>query len=392
MTQSPSSRGSLTRGIGLAVAAAVSFGAATPFLQRFGRDVGVFTTAALLYTGAALASFLRGRAHAEARVRRADAPRLAAVAVLGACIAPVFLVWGLQRTSGTSASLMLNLEAGFTVALGRILYREHLGTRVVVAALLIALGGALLILDHGLGSDARSLGLLAVLAASLAWALDNALGKPLAERDVGVVVRIKCALGASLSAVLAIGRGEAFPWSLAAVGILGCGAIGYGASLRLYLLAQRKLGAARTASVFAVAPFVGAMMAWSMGDHVGIRFALAAALMLVGVWLHVTERHEHEHHHLALEHDHAHTHDDGHHDHAHDPMPLEPHAHPHRHEPRSHVHPHTPDAHHSHPHDTHDPQESRPPLGRDARPALQANSRQVVVGSAPTARKRTPVR
>jgi hypothetical protein len=43
----------MSAGGALALASAVAFGATTPFVQRFGEGVGPFTTAALLYTGAA---------------------------------------------------------------------------------------------------------------------------------------------------------------------------------------------------------------------------------------------------------------------------------------------------------------------------------------------------
>jgi hypothetical protein len=173
-------------------------------------------------------------------------------------------------------------------------------------------------------------------------------------------VRSKALIGALASAAVALGRAESLPGgggadesgaALAAVGLVLCGAIGYGASLRLYLAAQRALGAGRTASVFATAPFVGAAVAWALGDRTGGPAVFAGAVMMAaGVFLHATERHSHEHAHVALEHDHAHTHDDGHHLHAHDPMPTGSHSHPHRHEPIVHAHPHAPDAHHEHEH------------------------------------------
>jgi ABC-type nickel/cobalt efflux system permease component RcnA len=123
--------------------------------------------------------------------------------------------------------------------------------------------------------------------------------------------------------------------------------------LRLYLLAQRAFGAARTGSVFAFAfaPFIGALLAIALGDRSSSwGMAVGGTLMLSGVVMHLSESHEHEHAHEALEHEHAHTHDDGHHDHVHDPMPVGPHSHRHRHEPMRHSHPHVPDVHHAHPH------------------------------------------
>jgi hypothetical protein len=116
-------------------------------------------------------------------------------------------------------------------------------------------------------------------------------------------------------------------------------------------LAQRAFGAARTGSVFAFAPFIGAALALALGDRSASPLLLAgSALMLLGVVLHLSESHGHLHEHEALAHEHAHRHDDGHHDHAHDPMPAGAHSHPHQHAPLHHEHPHVPDVHHAHRH------------------------------------------
>ena len=134
-----------------------------------------------------------------------------------------------------------------------------------------------------------------------------------------------------------------------ALALMAVGAVGYGLSLQLYLRAQRMVGAARTASVFAAGPFVGVAVAMLVGTPwPGPIVALSAGLMAVGIWLHTTERHQHAHAHLPVDHDHAHVHDDGHHGHRHDPMPVGPHCHPHHHEPVSHHHEHSEDVHHHH--------------------------------------------
>jgi drug/metabolite transporter (DMT)-like permease len=180
------------------------------------------------------------------------------------------------------------------------------------------------------------------------WALDNALARPLADRDPASVVLAKGALGACLSGTVAWVTGDAPPRAAALAGIFACGAIGFGVSLRLYLLAQRRMGAGRTASVFAVAPFVGALVAAAMGEGASTALGGAAVLMAIGVYLHVTEVHAHWHQHEPTFHDHAHRHDDGHHAHHHDPMPEGEHSHPHQHEAHDHVHAHAEDLHHRH--------------------------------------------
>jgi drug/metabolite transporter (DMT)-like permease len=336
----------------LALLAAALFGVSTPLVQHFGAGLGAFTTAALLYAGAAAVGALtRTRIEREARVRRSDAPRLLAMAAFGAVVGPVALAWGLQRTSGTSASLMLTLEALFTAVLAWRLYRETMDGRVWSAMGLLLAGGMVLVIDQGRGGDAQLAGLLAVLLATAAWGVDNTLSRALAERDPGQVVLVKAALGSAVTVLLAFLFGEPLPSISVALALLAIGASGYGLSLRFYLLAQRAFGAARTGSVFAFAPFIGAAVALALGDRSASGLmALGSLLMLAGVVLHLAESHGHEHEHEPLEHEHAHRHDDGHHDHGHDPMPEGSHSHVHRHEPTRHTHAHVPDAHHAHPH------------------------------------------
>ncbi|HEY1553205.1 MAG TPA: DMT family transporter [Kofleriaceae bacterium] len=338
-------------GVLLAVAAALAFGATTPIVAWAGHGVGPLATAALLYAGAALvAGVLRAasRAH-QPRVRRADLPRLLAIAVAGGAAAPTLLAWGLQRAGATAGALLLNLEAVFTVLLARAVFREPLGRRVALAVACMVAGGCALVLDVAGSMSLGAAGALAIAGATLAWALDNTWTRPLAERDPWQVIFIKGALGAALTASLAGLRGEALPALPAAAALVACGATGYGASLRLYLLAQRRIGAGRTASVFALAPFIGAAIAWLAGDR-GAGYGTLAALgaFAVGVYLHISEHHEHGHVHAPVEHEHAHRHDDGHHDHVHEPPVTGEHAHVHRHDRVEHVHAHALDLHHDH--------------------------------------------
>ena len=340
------------KGGALALTAAALFGISTPMVQAFGAGLGPFTTAALLYAGAAIVGAIaRQSVQSEAALTRADAPRLGLIAIFGAVVGPVALAWGLQNTSGTSASLMLTLEALFTVVLARVLYRETMDQRVWIAMLLLLAGGVMLITDRGFTGGTQFLGLIAVFVATAAWGVDNTLSRALAERDPGQVVLAKSSLGVVATTLIAVLVNERFPSWPQVIALLAVGTVGYGLSLRFYLLAQRAFGAARTGSVFAFAPFIGAIAAIAIGDRsLSIWMGIGALLMLAGVMLHLAESHQHAHTHEAITHEHAHLHDDAHHNHTHEPMPVGPHNHQHYHAPRSHQHPHTPDLHHQHTH------------------------------------------
>jgi drug/metabolite transporter (DMT)-like permease len=346
-------RSPIATGVVLAMFAAIAFGATTPVVAWAGRGVGSFTTAALLYAGAALAAVVlrAARGPSELPLRRSDAPRVVAVAVVGGAVAPTLLAWGLQRSGATIGALLLNLEAVFTVLLARAFFREPIGGRVALAVAAMAAGGAALTLDAWTAQGWSLLGLLAVAGATVAWAADNTLTRPLAERDPLEVILCKGGLGAMLTTTAASLAGEPAPSATSLAVLLACGATGYGLSLRLYLLAQRRIGAGRTGSVFALAPFLGAALAYALGDRGGgLGTLVAAGLFGAGVTLHVTERHGHLHVHEPVEHEHVHRHPDDHHTHTHDPPFLGEHAHAHRHEPIEHAHEHAPDIHHGHAH------------------------------------------
>jgi drug/metabolite transporter (DMT)-like permease len=341
----PIARGSL-----FALAAAVLFGATAPLVKELGQGVGAFATAAALYAGAALGARVFGGGR-ERGIGRRELGRLAALATFGAVLAPAALAWGLQHTGAVAASLLLNLEALFTVVLAWLVYREPVGPRVALAVFAMLAGGAVLALRAGSFGASDALGLAAVGTATLFWGLDNTLSRPLADFDPRAVVFGKALLGTALSCSLSLAFHEARPTAPALLGLLACGAAGYGVSLRLYLYAQRSIGAARTGSLFSLSPFVGAALALALGDRAGMGYVGAAAAFFgLAVYLHVSEDHHHFHVHDPLEHEHAHRHDDGHHDHAHDPPVRGSHSHPHRHDRLAHEHPHGADLHHRHGH------------------------------------------
>jgi hypothetical protein len=184
--------------------------------------------------------------------------------------------------------------------------------------------------------------------------LDNNLTRKVSLNDASYIAMSKGLAAGATNLLLAMLAGAQLPATstVLAAGLLGF--ISYGASLVLFVLGLRHLGAARTGAYFSVAPFVGALVAIVfLGEAVTSQLIVAGALMAVGLLLHLTERHAHEHLHQPMLHKHFHQHgDDPHHDHEHE-SPVPPgtrHSHWHQHELLSHNHAHFPDAHHRHRH------------------------------------------
>lgn len=342
----------IASGVALAFASAVAFGLTIPVLGWAGAGVGAFTSAALLYLGASAAALLQQRVVDDAGApltKRAWGPLLV-TALAGAALAPTLFAWGVQRAGPVTSGLLLNLEAVWTVVLARVFFREHLGRRVLLALGLMTCGGVLAALRPG-ELEVNVLGVLAVLGATLGWAADNTASRRLAEMKPLTVVAAKGALGVLVTLSLSRVFGEPLPEAWRAGVLLLAGATGYGLSLRLYLLAQRRIGSARTASVFAVAPFLGAALGLVVTPEVASwQLGAAAVLFALGVVLHAFERHAHAHRHTPTEHEHAHRHDDGHHEHVHEFPVHGEHSHPHAHAFVEHSHEHADDVHHDHTH------------------------------------------
>lgn len=278
------------RGALAAAGAAACFGVSVPLVQRASRDTNAWWTAALLYTGAALVAggFSRGAS------LRGHWVRVVFIAALGAAAAPALLAMGLRLVDGASASLLLGFEAAFTVLLARALYREPITARLAIALVVMLAGGVVLVRPLLASPQRPLLGIVFVLCAVLCWAGDSAVMRPLSDLPPTAVVRAKSLAGVAMAAIVALASRAAFPSAKAALLLIACGALGYGASLRLYLVAQRRVGAARTASVFSIAPFFGAVVALALGERADIAtLGASAALLAVGVFLQATEPYDH---------------------------------------------------------------------------------------------------
>lgn len=340
------------------VAAAVLFGVTVPLAKLLLPRSSPVVLAGLLYVGAGVTLMVvtivrrvLGRAPAgrEAPLRPEDALSVLTIVVSGGIMGPILMLFGLQRLSGVTTALLLNLEAPFTIVLAVVAFGEHLGKRETAAAGLIIVGAASLGLNP-MAVRFDAIGVLALIGACLSWAVDNNLTQQLSLRDPVALVRLK-ALGAGFGTLaIAATLGHTMPGGETIAAVMLIGGAGYGLSIVLDAYALRWIGAAREAAYFATAPFIGALAAVPLlGERIGPVDLAAAAVMATGVALLLRERHGHVHEHEGLEHEHLHVHD-AHHPHEHSELVVEPHAHLHQHAPLRHDHPHVSDLHHRHRH------------------------------------------
>lgn len=339
-------------GILYALASAALFGASAPFAKILLGDASPWLLAGLLYLGSGLGLgaarlIWRGK---EARLGKTDLPWLAAAIFAGGICGPVLLMFGLAASTASSAALLLNLESVLTLGIAWVVFKEYVDLRLGIGAAAIVLGAIVLSWPGG-GDLPLGWGPLLIAGACLAWAIDNNLTRKVSAADPSQIAMLKGLVAGAVNVAIAFAAGADMPAAGTVSAAAVVGFLGYGVSLSLFILALRHLGTARTGAYYSLAPFIGAAIAIPLlSEPVTIPFLAGGALMAVGLWLHLTERHGHQHVHEPLEHDHLHVHDEHHqHDHSGEPV-AEPHAHPHRHGRLVHKHAHYPDLHHRHSH------------------------------------------
>jgi drug/metabolite transporter (DMT)-like permease len=282
------------RGVIFALIAATLFGLSAPFSKLLLRDASPQLFAGLLYLGSGVGLSLLwvgrriARTSTNALTHR-DLPWLAGAILAGGILAPLCLIAGLALTPASTASLLLNLEAVFTAGLAWFVFGEPFHKRIAFGMLVIIAGGVVLSWDGRVESTSIA-GPLLVAASTFCWGLDNNLTQKIASGDAVQLGMLKGLVAGGVNTGLALALGAVWPGGTHLAGILVLGLVCYGASLVLFVLALRHIGAARTGASFSIAPFIATAASLIVfRERPGVAFMIAAVLMAIGVWLLVTE-------------------------------------------------------------------------------------------------------
>ncbi len=337
------------------------FGISPPLAKLLVNNISPVVLAGLLYLGAfaglSLYSLVRRKRTIDltkkaASLERKDLPWLAGAVLTGGIIAPISMMIGLTFISGFSASLLLNLEGVATTMIAVLFFKENAGKRLWLALVCMTLAGIFLTWDSSQGRFSIT-GPLLIIFAMVCWGIDNNLTHSISDKDPVQIAKIKGFAAGIISLLLGLFLGMKIPLDLAVAFALLLGSFSYGISLVFFIKALEGLGSSRTGIFFSFAPFIGAIASLIiLREWIGWVMFPATGLMIIGVWLIVTERHSHLHIHRTKTHIHLHDHSDMHHKHECSGTFHEPHTHEHIHIELAHVHVHWPDTHHRHEHET----------------------------------------
>ncbi len=251
----------------LALTAAALYAINIPFSKLLLANIGPTALASLLYLGAGLGMAVTSIATSYAkkksslsdpiRILFAKGNRIYTVGMVILDIAaPIFLMYGIKYANSSNVSLLNNLEIAATSLIALIIFKEKISKTLFCGIILVIISGGLLSYEGAEGLS-FSIDSLFVIAACICWGLENNCTKKLSHNDSNAIVITKGIFSGIGSLTLAIVSKESFPHIIYIIFALVLGYIAYGLSIKLYVMAQNVIGAAKTRAFYSVSPFLG---------------------------------------------------------------------------------------------------------------------------------------
>ena len=281
----------MNKAIFYAILAAALYALNAPVSKLLLQNVPPTMMAGFLYLGAGIGMATMGLVRSktghgkqEMRLTKKDLQYTLGMVALDIA-APIFLMIGLTRTTAANASLLNNFEIVATSIIALLIFKEKIGKKLWIAIGLITLSSILLSVEDA-SSFQFSFGSLFVLAACICWGLENNCTRCLSKNDPLEIVVIK-GFGSGIgSIIIGLVVGESLPVWSDILKIMLLGFVAYGLSIYFYVYAQRYLGAAKTSTYYAVAPFIGVLLSFIIFRELpGVLFFIALVIMITGTWM-----------------------------------------------------------------------------------------------------------
>lgn len=274
-----------------AILAAALYAVNIPISKLLLNHAGATMMAAFLYLGAGIGLLVygtiekcAGKKEKEKRLTKKELPYTIAMVALDIA-APILLMFGIARTSSANVSLLNNFEIVATSVIALVIFKEAVSIRLWFAILTVTIASAILSFE-GAGAFALNEGSFLVLGACVCWGFENNCTKRISHKSSTEIVVIKGCFSGMGSLMIALILGEAIPEIRWIGAILLLGFVAYGLSIKLYIMAQQHLGAAKTSAWYSIAPFLGvAFSLLVLGERPAMQFYIAMLLMIIGTVL-----------------------------------------------------------------------------------------------------------
>lgn len=269
-----------------AVLAALLYALSTPFLKLTLTVVEPVFLAGLLYFGAGVGMLLMCMFTKESLpFAKKQYPYVIGMILLDV-LAPILLLYGLRLSVAENAALLNNFEIVATSVFAFFIFKEKISIRLRYAIVIITLASILLSIENLQSSLSFSFGSVLIILATMVWGLENNFTRNLSDNSPIKITAIKGTFSGLSSILLACFLNQ-MTWDVSLILLsMLLGFITYGLSIMFYIYAQRSLGASKTSSFYALAPFLGAGISILIFKDVPqLNFYIALVLMIWGIVL-----------------------------------------------------------------------------------------------------------
>ncbi len=299
----------------LALLAAILYAVNIPLSKILLQSVHPVVMASLLYLGAGIGISLLScisKKEKQSKLTKKEIPFTVLMVVLD-IVAPILLMFGLQKASSSNVALISNFEIVATAVIAFLLFKENISLVMWIAIMLVTL--ASIILSFDITALQFSVGSLYVLLACITWGLENNCTKALSSKNIFQIVSIKGIFSGLGSLVLVFVFSLRFPALILVIVTLLLGFIAYGLSIYCYVKSQNSLGAAKTSAFYALNPFIGSFLSFIiLQEKLSENYLIAVLVMIVGTvfiildLLIITHKHAHIHSNNDTVYEHTHIH------------------------------------------------------------------------------------
>ncbi|MFD0048393.1 DMT family transporter [Actinomycetes bacterium NPDC127524] len=278
-----------------AILSAALYAISIPLSKIFLTEIPPAMMAALLYLGAGFGMSIiwlirskKDQQKSEMKLTKKEMPYTIGMVVIN-IVAAIFLMIGLSMTTSSNASLLSNFEIVATSVIALLFYKEAISKRLWLAIGLITVA-SIFLSARGASSISFSVGSIFVLLGTISWGFENNFTRALSVKDPLEIVIIKgfgSGIGSLIIAFIVKQTATNFLYIIAT---LLLGFVAYGLSIYLYVYAQRYLGAAKTSTYYAIAPFIGVVLSFFMLFEIPtISFFIALLIMIIGTYFASTD-------------------------------------------------------------------------------------------------------
>lgn len=256
-------------------------------------SVDPLALSAVTYTisGLTLIPFARASFRLESR---REVIYMALITIFGAVAAPVLLLYGLQQTRASDASILTNGEVLFTIILSSVFFGERPHGRAGLFAVALVIVGLFMATTDMKFSETIirfNAGNVMILASMSFWAVDNNLSRRLttfSSISPSKIAMIKSLFGGLAILAIAVAAGRWGPlegissnlWLI----IIAMSASGFGGALLFFLEGIKRIGTIKTMSVFSTTPIFGiAIAAVALGESISVFQGIATGLIIIGI-------------------------------------------------------------------------------------------------------------